>query len=198
VPFRAELREELRKEDELAARREHCSARCGLIHAHRHLWGKGGRRSEHMNAAAASSMPIVTDCSTARDEGGHQHAISMQSVAISSTHRLLDAPDEERVVAALAQLDLEIEQRGERRGGEAAHEHLWGNGERGVGSGARRGGRVHASGAWGAARRWGAVVSTSRFASSTARYLWGGRGRARAVVSTCMRSGRAVGWSAPW
>ena len=61
-------------------------------------------------------------------------AISMQSVAISSTHRLLDAPDEERVVAALAQLDLEIEQRGERRGGEATHEHLWGNGkgERGV------------------------------------------------------------------
>jgi hypothetical protein len=37
------------------------------------------------------------------------------------------------VVAALAQLDLEIEQRGERRGGEAAHEHLWGNGEWGVG-----------------------------------------------------------------
>jgi len=100
------------------------------------------------------------------------------------------------VVAALAQLDLEIEQRGERRGGEAAHEHLWGNGEWGVG--ARRGGRVHASGAWGAARRWGAVVSTSRFASSTARYLWGGRGRARAVVSTCMQSGQAVGWSAPW
>ena len=124
--------------------------------------------------------------------------MSSNQHAISSTHRLLDAPDEERVVAALAQLDLEIEQRGERRGGEAAHEHLWGNGEWGEGSGARRGGRVHASGAWGAARRWGAVVSTSRFASSTARYLWGGRGRARAVVSTCMRSGRAVGWSAPW
>ncbi len=64
-----------------------------------------------------------------------REAISMQSVAInsnqhaiSSNHRLLDAPDEERVVAALAQLDLEIEQRGERRGGEAAHEHLWGMG----------------------------------------------------------------------
>ena len=68
-----------------------------------------------------------------------REAISMQSAcnqhAISSTHRLLHAPDKERVVAALAQLDLEIEQRGERRGGEAAHEHLWGIGERGVGSG---------------------------------------------------------------
>ena len=99
---------------------------------------------------------------------------------------------ERRVVTTLAQLDLEIEQRGERRGGEAPHEHLWGKGRgRAVVSACMRSG-VEGSGA--EARRRG--EHTSRFASSTARYLWGEGGvRRRAVVSTCMRSGRAVGSS---
>ena len=63
MPFRAKLREEFRKKDELPARREHRPPRRGLVHAHRHLWGKGGRRGEHMHAAAAprpcSSSPTA-------------------------------------------------------------------------------------------------------------------------------------------
>ena len=105
-------------------------------------------------------------------------AIGMQSVAIGSTHRLLDAPDEERVVAALAQLNLEIEQRGERRGGEAAHEHLWG-----AGSGERR-------------AVVGACMRAARGERRAGWAPWGApRASPRARRGTC---GEGEGVRAPW